>query len=110
MRLQKTYSLSSFQAYRTLWLTIVTAQTVKNLPVMLETQVRSLGRKDPLEEGLETYSVFLSGESHGERSLAGYSPWGHKESDMTEQLTLTYSHHTVHQILITYVKTGNLYL
>ena len=28
--------------------------------------------------------VFLPGESHGQRSLAGYSPWGHKESDMTE--------------------------
>ena len=28
--------------------------------------------------------VFLRGESHGQRSLAGYSPWGHKESDMTE--------------------------
>ena len=31
--------------------------------------------------------VFLSGEFHGQRSLAGYSPWGCKESDMTEQLT-----------------------
>ena len=30
----------------------------------------------------------LPGESHGQRSLANYSPWGHKESDMTEQLTL----------------------
>ena len=30
--------------------------------------------------------VFLPGESHGQRSLAGYSPWGCKESDMTEQL------------------------
>ena len=29
-------------------------------------------------------SVFLPGESHGERSLAGYSPWAHRESDMTE--------------------------
>ena len=28
--------------------------------------------------------VFLPGESHGQRSLAGYSPWGHRESDMTE--------------------------
>ena len=28
--------------------------------------------------------VFLPGESHGQRSLAGYSPWGHKESDMIE--------------------------
>ena len=32
--------------------------------------------------------VFLSGEFHGQRSLAGYSPWGCKESDVTEQLTL----------------------
>ena len=32
--------------------------------------------------------VFLPGEFHGERALAGYSPWGHKESDVTEQLTL----------------------
>ena len=31
--------------------------------------------------------VFLPGESHGQRSLVGYSPWGCKESDMTEQLT-----------------------
>ena len=30
--------------------------------------------------------IFLSGESHGGRSLAGYSPWGCKESAMTEQL------------------------
>ena len=31
--------------------------------------------------------VFWPGESHGQRSLVGYSPWGHKESGMTEQLT-----------------------
>ena len=36
--------------------------------------------------------VFLPGESHGQRSLAGYSPWGHKESDTTEQLTLSLSY------------------
>ena len=34
--------------------------------------------------------VFLPEESHRQRRLAGYSPWGHKESDMTEQLTLHY--------------------
>ena len=34
--------------------------------------------------------VFLPGEFHGQRSLAGYSPWGHKESDTTEHLTHTY--------------------
>ena len=32
--------------------------------------------------------VFLPGKPHGQRSLVGYSPWGHAESDMTEQLTL----------------------
>ena len=34
--------------------------------------------------------VFLPGESHGQRSLVGCSPWGYKESGTTEQLTLTY--------------------
>ena len=63
------------------------AQTVKNLLAMRETQVRSLGREDPLEEGIATVPVFLPGEFHGESSLAGYSPWGHKESDMTERLS-----------------------
>ena len=32
--------------------------------------------------------VFLPGEFHGQRSLEGYSPWGHKDLDTTEQLTL----------------------
>ena len=46
--------------------------------------VRSLGLEDPLEKGMATHFVLLPGESHGQRNLAGYSPWGHKESDMTE--------------------------
>ena len=58
---------------------------------MLETQVQSLDRKDPLQEGVATYSVFLPGDYHGQRSLAGYSPWGRKESDMTEA-TLEHTH------------------
>ena len=44
---------------------------VKNLPGMQETWVQSLGQEDPLEEELATTSVFLPGESHGQRSLAG---------------------------------------
>ena len=36
------------------------------------------------EKGMATHSSILAGESHGQRSLAGYSPWGHKESDTTE--------------------------
>ena len=35
---------------------------------------------------------FFPGESHGQRSLMGYSPWGSKESDVTERLTLHYTH------------------
>jgi len=40
---------------------------------------------------METTPVFLSGESHGRRSLVGYSLWGYKELDMTEQPTLSTS-------------------
>ena len=47
-------------------------------------QVPSLGQEDPLEKSMQPTSVFLPGESHGQRSLAGYSPWGHEEMDMTE--------------------------
>ena len=39
----------------------------------------------------EGNDYFLLGESHGQRSLAGYSPWGHKELNMTEGLTLSYT-------------------
>ena len=44
--------------------------------------VPSLGMEDPLEEDMETPPVFLPRESHGQRSLEGYSPQCHKESDM----------------------------
>jgi len=63
------------------------AQMVKNLPAMWKICVRSLGQEGPLEKGMATHSIFLPGESHGQRSLASYSPWAHKESDMTERLT-----------------------
>ena len=62
---------------------------VKHLPTMQETQVRSLGWKDPLEKEMQPTPVLLPGKSHGRRSLVGYSPWGHKESDMTERLHLS---------------------
>ena len=48
------------------------AQTVKNLPVMQETQVLSLDWQDPLEKGMQPTPVFLLGESHRQRSLVGY--------------------------------------
>ena len=53
---------------------------VRNLPAMQETWVQTLGPENPLKKEMAT-SVFLPGESHGQRSLMGYCPWGHKESD-----------------------------
>ena len=49
---------------------------------MQETQVQSLGQEDALEK--QPTPVFLPGKSHGQRSPAGYRPWGCKESDTTE--------------------------
>ena len=59
------------------------AKTVKNLPAMLEIWVRFLGWEGPMEKGM-AIPVLLSGEFHNQRSLAGYSPWGRKELDLTE--------------------------
>ena len=61
------------------WASLV-AQTVKCLPIMREAGVRSLGREDPLEKEVATQSSILAW---------GSSPWGCKESDMTEQLNWT---------------------
>ena len=55
-------------------------------PSIRETRVQSLGREDPLEKEVTTRSNILAWKSHGERSLAGYSPWTHKEPDPTERL------------------------
>ena len=55
---------------------------------MWETWVWSLGQKDPWRKSWQPTPVFLPVEFHGQRSLAGYSPWGHKELDTTEQLSL----------------------
>ena len=49
-------------------------------------RVQSLGWEDSLEEAWQLTLVFLPGESHGQRKLVGYySPWGRKESNMTEE-------------------------
>ena len=54
---------------------------------MQETSVQSLGWDDPLKKWQPT-SVFLPEKFHGQRNLAGYSPWGRrKESDTTERMS-----------------------
>ena len=62
------------------------AQRLKYMPTMRETRVQSLGWEDPRRRKWQPTPVFLLGESHGWRSLVGYSPRGHKELDMTERL------------------------
>ena len=82
------------------------AQTVKNLSAMQETQVQSLGQEDPLEKGMGIPTpVFLPEELQGQRSLVGYSPWGHKELDVTEHAHI----HTYMQMYSIYYITESLY-
>ena len=60
------------------------AQLIKNLPAMRETRVQSLGWEDPLRRESLPTPVFWPGEFHGL-----YSPWGRKELDMSERLSLS---------------------
>ena len=66
------------------WASLV-AHLVKNLPAMWETWVRSLGWEDPLEKGKATHSSILAWKI----PWTVYSPWGLKDSEMTEQLSLS---------------------
>ena len=54
------------------------AQRVKNRPAMQETQVRSLGREDPLKKRIATHSSILAWRIPWTEEPAGYSPWGHR--------------------------------
>ena len=67
------------------------AQTLKNLPAMQETQVWFLGWGDPLEKGMANHSIILPWRIPWTEDPGGYSPWGCKESDMTEWLTHTHT-------------------
>ena len=64
------------------WASLV-AQLVKNLPAMRETWVQSVGKMSWRREWQPLQHSCLE-NPHGQRSLAGYSPWGCKESDMTD--------------------------
>ena len=63
----------------------------QNLPAMQEMQemwVQALGRKDPLEKEMQATPVFLPGESHGQKSLAGYSPRIAKSQTRLKRLSM----------------------
>ena len=57
---------------------------VKHLLAMQETQVQPLGWEDPLEKEMATHSSTLAWKIPWTEEPDSYSPWGHKESDMTE--------------------------
>ena len=74
------------------WASLV-AQLVKNPPAMKETWVQSLGQEDPLEKRMATHSSILAWRIPWmDRGAWKASPWGHKELDPTEQLTLSLFH------------------
>ena len=89
---------------------------VKNLPASVgdvrdTVSISWLGRS--WRRKWQPTPVFLPGKSHGQRSLVGYSPWGCKESEMTEQLstshTTSYGHvgpHTVSKAVQMQTKTA----
>ena len=82
-KLKERYVLMALEignTYYWLWASWV-AQWQRTYLSMLEMQVQTLGREDPLKAGMV---VVLPGESNGQRSLAGYSPQGRKELDTTE--------------------------
>ena len=64
---------------------------VKNLPATQENWVQSLGQEYSLEKGMATHSSILAWRSPRTEEPVGYSPWDRKESDTTEQPTLTFS-------------------
>ena len=68
---------------------------VKSLPAVRETWVQSLSQEDSPGEG-SGYPVFLPGVFHGQRSLVGYSPWCHKELEVTEWLSRSWKNICIH--------------
>ena len=68
-----------------LWASLL-AQGLKHLPLTQRPGFDPCVGKIPWRRKWQPTPVFLPGESHGGRSLLGYSPWGHKESAMTERL------------------------
>ena len=78
------------------------AQLVKNPPAMRENWVWSLGWEDLLEEGMATHPVSLPGESPWTEEPGGYSPWGLKGSDTTEQLSLIKEYYSSSSPILAY--------
>ena len=86
-------TLNILRADFDIWRDSLVPQMVKNLPAMQESWLQSgLGRSPGEGNGYLLQYSYLENSVDRERSLVGYSPWGHKESDMTERLTHTHRH------------------
>ena len=77
--------------YVFIWASLV-ALLVRDPPAVQETWVWSLVWEDPLEKGMATHSSILVWRIHGQKSLAGCSPWSCKDSDTSKQHTHTHTH------------------
>ena len=89
LHFQKTKFSEPYLFY--LWASLV-AEMVENLPTMKETWVQSLDEENPLDKGTDTHCSILAwripwAKKPGEL----YSPWGHKESDTIERITLSHN-------------------
>ena len=85
------------------------AQIVRNPPAMQETKLKPWVGKIPWRREWQHTPVLLPGESHGQRSLAGYSPWGHKESEQdwaTNTFPFTPLSVVTHALIL--IRKGNL--
>ena len=81
------------------------AQMAKDPPAVWETWVWPLGWEDPLEKGTVTHSSILACGVPWTGSLAGYSLWGHRESDTTRRLSLS---HLFSRLSVTYLSSLGL--
>ena len=62
---------------------------------MQEIRVQSLGREDRLEKEMTAHSSILAWETHGQRSMAGCSPWCRKKPDTTERLVQSVNNNNI---------------
>ena len=74
---------------------VLVAQVVKSPPECGRPGFNPWIRKVPWRRKWQPTPIFSPGQFHGQRSLAGYSPWCHKELDTTEQLTLSFHMNTL---------------
>ena len=83
--------ISHYHSNTDIWQDSPDDSVVKNLPAFAgdASSIPGLG-KIPWRRKRQPTPVFLPGKFHGQRSLAGYSPWGCKESDVTERLTFIF--------------------